>query len=581
MAAAPAPARQWTRFIPIGAWLPRYRLAWAPTDVLSGLALWAVMTPEGMAYAGILGVPAIMGLYTLAPPLIAYAVFGTSRVLVVGPDTATGVISAVTVGALAAQGSPEFTGLTSALAMLIGGFFLLFGALRLGWVAAFIATPVMRGFIEGLIAVTIVGQVAGLLGLHGAGGDVFAKLLFILRHLQETPPAAATTGLASLAALLLLRRLSPRLPAALIVTVAGTALVALLRPAGVSVVGALPSGLPHLTMPPLSLEVLAPLVPGALSIVLVGYAEALGAAKAAADAEDLDPNQELTAHGFANVLSGLFGGFLAVGSLSKTSVAIGAGARTQVAHLVAAALTVLTLLFLTPLFHGLPEPTLAAIIIAAMLHLSKPRYLRKLAGEAPWELAVAVVVIGGELLLGVLPGIALGVVISLLLLIYRTSHPISAVLGKLPAEQAYRDIRRHPEAETFPGLLIFNPGGDLFFASAGQFERALKAAMSETTPPVRQVLFDWSSIAFVDSSACDVLLRLLEALQDKGISVAFAHVRDPVRDSMQRAGIVDAAGATSFHDRLTDGVQAFLGREADADAARTVPIPTPLEDHGP
>src|ERR1700740_1670388 len=179
-----APAAAWrTRYTPIGRGLPQYQPAWLTTDVLSGLALWAVMVPEGMAYAGIVGVPAIMGLYTLVPPLIAYALFGTSRLLVVGPDTATGVISALAVGALAAKGSADFIALASTLAVLIGVFFLLFGALRLGWVSAFIATPVMRGFIEGLIWVTIIGQAATLLGLHGAHGNFFAQLSFILRHL--------------------------------------------------------------------------------------------------------------------------------------------------------------------------------------------------------------------------------------------------------------------------------------------------------------------------------------------------------------------------------------------------------------
>jgi high affinity sulfate transporter 1 len=515
-----------------------------------------------MAYAGIVGVPAIMGLYTLVPPLVAYALFGTSRVLVVGPDTATGVISALTVGALAAHGSADFATLTSTLAVLIGTFFLLFGALRLGWVAAFIATPVMRGFIEGLICVTIVGQAAALVGLRGAHGDFFAKMLFILRSLREIPPSAAITGLASLAAMLLLRRISPRLPAALIVAVGATTLVAFLGPAaaGVSVVGPLPSGLPGLTPPRLSPELIFALAPGALSIVLVGYAEALGAAKAAMAAEDvIDPNQELTAHGFANILSGLFGGFLAVGSLSKTSVAIGAGARTQVANLVAALLCFLTLIVLTPLFRGLPHPTLAAIVIAAMLHLSKPSYLRRLVTEEPWEFVTALVVIAGELVLGVLQGIELGIVISLLLLIYRTSHLNCAVLGKLPGEEAYRDVRLHPEAQTYPGLLIFNPAGDLFFASIGQVERKLRSAVAQASSPVKQVLIDGSSITFVDSSACDVLLRLIDSLRDTGISVAFARVRDPVRARLQRCGIVNAVGAASFHDRLTDGVRAFLG----------------------
>jgi MFS superfamily sulfate permease-like transporter len=307
-------------------------------DVLAGLAVWAVMVPEGMAYAGIVGVPPIMGLYRIVPPLIAYALLGTSRLLVVGHDTATGLISALTVSAIAAQRTAEFNTLTSTLAFLIGIFFLLSGVSRMGWVATFIPTPVMRGFIEGLVCVTIIGQVPHLLGIEGASGDFFVKLWSAWRHLPDAVLASVLTGLLSLIAMLLLRRLAPRIPAALVVAVVATILVGLLggETAGVSVVGELPSRLPHLVLPKLDLTVFQELAPGAVAIVLVGYAEALGGAKAAAmqGGGDIDPNQELIAHGPANILSGLFGGFLVVGSLSKTSVAMAARARTQLANLV-------------------------------------------------------------------------------------------------------------------------------------------------------------------------------------------------------------------------------------------------------
>src|SRR4051812_6256635 len=202
------PASIVQRLLPILRWLPGYRREWLLPDVLAGLAVWAVMVPEGMAYAGIVGVPPIMGLYTIVPPLIAYALLGTSRLLVVGPDTATGLISALTVGAIAAQGTPEFNALTSTLAVLIGAFFLLFGALRMGWVAAFIPTPVMRGFIEGLVCVTIIGQVPHLLGIEGGSGHFFAKLWSILQHLPDVALGPALTGLLSLIAMLLLRELT-------------------------------------------------------------------------------------------------------------------------------------------------------------------------------------------------------------------------------------------------------------------------------------------------------------------------------------------------------------------------------------
>src|SRR5438876_11249191 len=398
------------RVLPILGWIPAYRHEWLLPDVFAGLALWAVMVPEGMAYAGIVGVPPIMGLYTIVPALIAYALLGTSRQLVVGPDTATGLISALTVGAFAVQGTADFNTLTSTLAILIGAFFLLFGALRMGWVAAFIPTPVMRGFIEGLVCVTIIGQVPHLLSIGGTSGNFFTKLWFVLQHLPDASLGPVLTGLLSLAAMQFLRHAAPRIPAALVVATVATILVALLggEAAGISVVGDLPSGVPHLALPNVDPTILQKLAPGALAIVLVGYAEALGGAKAAAmqGGGDIDPNQELIAHGPANILSGLFGGFLVVGSLSKTSVAMAAGARTQLANLVAAIFCFLTLVFLMPLFRNMPQPTLAAIVIAAMLHLTKPRYLRDLFVRSRWAFMIAMIVFVAELTLGVMQGIA-------------------------------------------------------------------------------------------------------------------------------------------------------------------------------
>jgi anti-anti-sigma factor len=419
----------------------------------------------------------------------------------------------------------------------------------------------MRGFIEGLVCVTIIGQVPHLLGIDGTSGNFFTKLWFVLRHLPEVTLAPMLTGSLSLIAMLLLRHLAPRVPAALIVAIVATILVGLLggEAAGVAVVGSLPSGLPHLALPKLDLAILRELAPGALAIVLVGYAEALGGARAAAmqGGGDIDPNQELIAHGPANILSGLFGGFLVVGSLSKTSVAMAAGARTQLANVVAAVFCFLTLVLLTPLFRGMPHPALAAIVIAAMLHLSKPSYLRDLLARDRQEFAIAAIVVAGELTLGVLQGIALGVALSLLMLIYRTSHPQGAVLGQLPGTEAYRDIRLHPGAITFPGLLIWRAGGELFFASIGHVDEGLKTALTARRPSARHVLVDAESVNFIDTSACDALLNSIKELQSQGTTFAFARVRDEVRERMRLAGIEAIIGPANFHERVTDGVHAW------------------------
>ena len=548
------------RFLPILDWMPAYRYEWLLPDFFAGVALWAVMVPEGMAYAGIVGVPPIMGLYTIVPALLAYALLGTSRQLVVGPDTATGLISALTVGAVATQGTADFNSLTSTLAVLIGIFFLFFGVMRMGWVASFIPTPVMRGFIEGLVYVTIIGQVPHLLGIGGASGNFFAKTWNVLQHLPDVSVGPALTGILCLIAMLLLRYMAPAIPAALVVMAIATITIGLLggEATGVQVAGHIPSGLPHLTSPNLDPKILYELAPGALAIVLVGYAEALGAAKAAAiqSGGDINPNQELVAHGPANILSGLFGGFLVVGSLSKTSVATAAGARSQVANLVAAALCFFTLILLTPLFRNMPRPALAAVVIAAMLHLTKPKYFQDLFARSRESFATAMTVIAGELTLGVLEGIALGVVLSLLILIYRTSHPHVAALGQLPDTEAYRNVERHPEAIAFPGLLIWRIGGDLFFASVGHVSEALKASLA-ARPDVKRVLLDFGPVNFMDVSASDELLSLIKKLQSQGVTLAFARVRDVVRDDMRLAGIEAIVGPTNFHERITDGVRAL------------------------
>jgi anti-anti-sigma factor len=292
--------------------------------------------------------------------------------------------------------------------------------------------------------------------------------------------------------------------------------------------------------------------------VLVGYAEALGASKAAAmqSGGDINPNQELIAHGPANILSGLFGGFLVVGSLSKTSVAVSAGAHSQVANLVAAVFCLLTLILLTPLFRNMPQPALAAIVIAAMLHLTKPGYLRELFARSRWSFANTLLVIAGELTLGVLHGIALGVVLSLLILIYRTSHPEGAILGQLPGTEAYRDVRRHPDAITFSGLLIYRLGGELFFASIGHVSDALKVSLL-ARPEVKRVLLDFSQVNYIDVSASDELLRLIKELQSRGTTIALARVRDSVRDDMRLVGIEAVVGPRNFYERITDGVRAL------------------------
>ncbi len=556
------------RYMPILHWLPKYQLSWLRADIIAGLTVWAVMVPEAMAYAGIAGVPPLVGLYTVPIPLIAYALFGTSRTMVIGPDSATALISAGTVGAVVASHSgatqiAEYVAITSALALIVGVVFLVLGLARMGWVANFIPAPVMKGFIQGLVWVTIIGQVPKLFGIGGEHGNFFAQLWAMGPEFASAKPMTTAVGLGSLALLFLIKRFVPKLPSALTAVVIAIALASVFdlgSAYGVDIVGSVKPGLPSLTMPKFTLEQLQLLIPGALAIVLLGYAETLGAAKAASTKSggSIDPNQELVSHGPANIGSAFSGGFVVVGSLSKTSVSMGAGGKTQMASLVNAGFVILTLMFLLPLFTNLPHATLAAIVIHAMIGLFDFDYLKNLWKQSRWELGIAMVAYLGVMIIGVLPGMGLGVALSLVLLIYRATSPSSAVLGREPGgSSAFRDVSRRANLETTPGLLIFRFNSSLFFASANHFAEALQARIAAAAEPVRQVLLDAESINLLDSTAAEILLEQQTSLEKKGIILAFARVRDEVKEKMALAGVVDAAGADHFYDTVLEGAEAF------------------------
>jgi high affinity sulfate transporter 1 len=549
------------RYLPILEWLPRYQRAWLWDDIVAGLAVSAVLVPTAMAYAGIAGVPPLVGLYSVPIPLILYAIFGSSRTMVVGPDSATVLISGVTVGALVAQGSSDFVALTSALALAVGVIFLVFGLLRMGWVANFIPEPAMKGFIEGLVWVTIIGQVPKLFGIEGGAGNFFEKLWAIIGKLPDADIATTIVGLASLVLLFALKRFFPRVPSALATVALAVIAVSLLdlENKGVKVVGSQETGLPPFGIPHVRLADLKGIIPGALAIVLLGYAEALGAAKAAAAklGGKIDPNQELISHGTANLGSSFSSGFVVVGSLSKTSVAMNAGAKTQLANLVSAVFVFLTLMFLLPLFKNLPVATLGAIVIHAILGLSDFPYLKRLRDISLKELAVGMVALFGVLILGVLQGIALGVVLALILLIHHASYPDTSELGQLPGEDHFRDVSSHPDAKRYPGLLIFRFENSLFFANADYFVDQVNLRIEEATEPIREVLVDCHTINLIDATGANALIGLSEELRAKGICLSLARARDAVRERMRRTGVEEAFGEDRIYDTVTDGVKAF------------------------
>jgi high affinity sulfate transporter 1 len=551
------------RYLPILRWLPEYKPSWLRYDLISGLTIWAVLVPQAMAYAGIAGVPPIMGLYTIPIPLFFYAIFGTSRTLVVGPDSATALISASAVGAVAAVGAAEYLVLTSAMAIAVGIFFIVFGILRMGWIANFISIPVMSGFLEGVVMVTIIGQVPKLFGIEGGGDNFFEKLWAIIQVLPDTNLTTLALGVGSLVLIFGIGRYVSKLPAALMTIIISIVAVSVLdlTANGVDVIGTLSIGLPPMGLPDVSLTEYMTIVPGALAILLLGYIETLGAAKSAASrgGGKIDPDQELVAMGAANLGAGLSSGFVAAGSLSKTSVAMGAGGKTQISHVVSGILAILTLLFLMPLFTNLPEATLAAVVIMAMIGLDQTARLKKELKLSRTEFTLGMICFFGVLTLGVLQGVGLGVLLSLLVLIKKASHPGTAVLGRVPGERTYyRDIQRRPDAETIPRLLIFRFDARLIFFNCYFFASEVKRGIAEAGEPVKTVLIDAEAMNDIDITGADRLIKLNTELNSKNIVMFLSHVRDPLRDKMRRMGVEDAIGSDHIYETTRDGVDAFV-----------------------
>jgi MFS superfamily sulfate permease-like transporter len=332
---------------------------------------------------------------------------------------------------------------------------------------------------------------------------------------------------------------------------------------GVKIVGSQKAGLPPFGLPRVSLADLQAILPGALAIVLIGYAESLGAAKAAAAklGGKIDPNQELVSHGPANLGSAFCSGFVVVGSLSKTSVAMDAGAKTQLSNLVSAVFVFLTLMFLMPLFKNLPVATLGAIVIQAILGLSDLTYLKRLRDISMKEFAVGMVALLGVLILGVLHGIAFGVVLALILLIHHASYPAMSELGQLPDDH-FRDISRYPDAERCPGLLILRFENSLFYANADRFANQVKLRIEESTEPVREVLIDCRPVNLIDTTGAGALISLTEELRAKGVRLSLTRVRDALRERMRRTGVESALGEDRIYDTVTEGVKAFKKRGA-------------------
>jgi sulfate permease, SulP family len=546
------------RYVPIIGWLPAYDRSWLSFDVIAGLTLWGLVVPEGMAYAGIAGLPPQAGLYTLVASLLVYALLGTSRHLNVGGTSATAallassVVAALAASASATASDPQsYATYAAAFVLVTGLVFLVAGIARLGFITQFLSKPVMDGFVVGLAVFVAVGQLNKLFGVEKPEGNTIERLIGIVRELPQASLTTVVVGALALAALFLLPRLSRRLPSGLVVLFGAIALSAALDLAnhGVEVVGTLPQGLPTPALPVVPLADYLGMVLPAIGVLLVAFSESLAVAHEFADKHgyEIDADQELNAHALVNLGSGLLGGMIAAGGMSGSAVKEGAGARTQVANLVAWVAAVVTLLFLTPVFSSLPEAVLAALIIHALWHILASRRLVTLRREAPVEVWFGVLTMAGVLFIDVLQGMMIGLLASLAFVVYRSSRPHLSSLGRVPGlAGVYSDLARHPENAPVPGVLIVRLDAPMYYANALTARDRLKAMVREAVPPPTAVVFDAEGQDDLDLTSAETLKGLVAGLSSMGVTVSFANVHAPVLERARETGLLDSAGGRVF-----------------------------------
>ncbi|BBH67289.1 transporter [Actinoplanes sp. OR16] len=551
-------------------WIPglraaaEYKPAWLPKDVVAGIVLTTLLVPQGMAYAELAGLPAITGLYTTILCLLAYALFGPSRVLVLGPDSSLGpMIAAVIIPIVASDGDPaKAVALASMLGLLVGLFMTAAGALKLGFIADLLSHPTQLGYVNGLALTILIGQLPKLFGFSVDGDGLIAEATAFAEGVVngETVPAALAVGVAGLLVILLLQRFLPKVPGILIAVLGGILAVTFLglTDDGVDVVGPLPQGFPPFTIPHISWSDLGLLAAGALGITLVSVTDTISTASAFAErtGQEVRGNQEMIGIGAANVAAGLFQGFPVSTSGSRTAVAFTAGARSQLTGVVGAGAITLMLVFVPGLLKNLPQPMLAAVVIAASLSLADLGGLRRLWQQRRTEFTLAMAAFLGVALLGVLPGIAVAVALSVLNVFRRLWWPYRAVLGRADGVAGYHDTREYPQAELIPGLVMFRFDAPLIFANARSFREEIRH-LAHGDPAPRWILVAAEPITDVDTTAADMLEDLDEELNQEGISLVFAEMKSPVREKINRYGLTRTIDPAHFYPTIEEAVAAY------------------------
>ena len=558
------PAGGLSEFVPGVAVLRSYQRGWLGKDVVAGLVLSALLVPQGMAYAELAGLPPVTGLYTSILCLLGYAVFGPSRILVLGPDSSLGPMIAATIAPLAlAGGDPDKAiALASMLAIIVGVVMTVAGLGHLGFVADLLSKPTQIGYMNGLALTILVGQLPKLFGFSvDADGLIEEAKAFVAGVADQlVNSTAAVIGLGSLVGILLLQRLLPKIPAVLVVVVVAALSVNLfdLQDEGVDTIGVIPQGFPPFTIPTVAWGDFPELLLGAVAIAVVALADTMSTASSfgARRGERVHGDQEMIGIGAANIFAGLFQGFPVSTSGSRTAVAEQAGSRSQVTGLVGAAVIAVVLLFATGAMQYVPQPTLGAIVIAAALSLADVPATRRLWLQRRTEFTLSIAAFLGVALLGVLPGILLAIMLSILNVFRRVWWPHQAELGRVEGLAGLHDTRSYPHSELLPGLVVFRFDAPLIFANSRMFADAVRA-MAEERPDLRWVLIAAEPVTDVDTTAADMLVELDSWLNARGVSLVFAEVKDPVRAKIQRYELERTIDPAHFYPTLDEAVAAY------------------------
>jgi len=555
-----------TGLVPSLIWLRQYRPEWLSADLTAGLTAAAVVVPKAMAYATIAGLPLQVGLYTAIVPMVAYALLGTSRPLSVSTTTTIAILTAAELGRAAPGGDAgSLIGAAATLAMVVGVMLAAASALRFGFVANFISEPVLTGFKSGIGLVIVVDQVPKLLGVHFEKTGFFRDMWALAQQVPETSVPTLALGAALLVVLVGLEHFVPRLPAPLVaiaLAIAASAVLGL-EGLGVATVGEVAGGLPALVLP--RLELVEGMWPAAAGIALMSFTETIAAARAfSAPGEPRpEPNQELLALGVANGVGGLFGAMPAGGGTSQTAVNRLAGARTQVAELVTAAVALATLLLLGPVIALMPQAALAAVVIVYSLELIKPAEFRAIQRVRRTELVWALTAFAGVVLLGTLRGILVAVVVSLLALAQQAYNPPVYAIGRKRGTTVFRPRSdEHPGDETWPGLLIVRPEGRLFFVNAERVADGMRSIVDAAAP--RVLLLDCRAIIDIEYTALKMLTEADEKLRDEGITLWLAGLNPQVLEMVRRAPLGERLGRERMFMNLDAAVRAFEGRDGAA-----------------